>query len=229
MSITAAPRTASGARDPRPIAAQSSSQMQMLARRIQATLPSDQDGGHVVGVTSCSRREGVSVVAGNLAVCAADLYDGRVLLLDANLRNASVARRFGVDQSPGLYDCLTGELAVQECIAGTAHSNLFVLPAGLGATPPPHCSDERATALFGNLRQDFALIIFDLPPAAEMDEMILASRLVDGLLLVLESERIRRHVAQRVVRQLEQIDARLLGVVLNKRKNHIPEWLYRWL
>ncbi len=229
MTISAASSVTSGVRRSRSIASHASRQMQMLTRRIQALLPDGRVGGHAVGVTSCSRREGVSLVAENLAVCAAEIYGGRVLLVDANLRNASVARRFGADQSPGLYDCLAGDVAVQKCIVGTAHTNLFVLPAGLGATPYPQCSNELAGELFGDLRRDFELIILDLPPADDMDEMILASRLVDGFLLILESERTRRLAAQRVVRRLEQIEARLLGVVLNKRRNHIPEWLYRRL
>ena len=169
------------------------------------------------------------MIAGNLAICAAELYLGRVLLVDANQQDPAIASRFGVNKTSGLNDCLTGELAIQECVASTAHANLFVLPAGSDPTRSPRDSEEHANTLFANLRRDFDLIIVDLPQADEIDEMFLASRLVDGFLLVVESERIRKRVAQRVVRELERIDARILGAVLNKRKNHIPEWLYRRL
>ena len=205
------------------------SQIQSLAQRIQAMLSTKSAQGRVIGVTSCVRREGVSVVAANLASCAADLSPGKVLLVDANPRRAAVASRFGVRPSPGLADCLSGELAAQECITGTTHENLFVLPAGPSDPHPGRFADARAIHLTENLRQDFELIVIDLPPASEMDETVLASQLVDGFLLVLESERTRRQVAQRVKRQFEQVNARVLGVVLNKRKNHIPGWLYHRL
>jgi len=81
----------------------------------------------------------------------------------------------------------------------------------------------------GQLRNDFDLIVIDCPPAGELDETLLVSQVADGFLLVLEAERIRKQVAQRVKQRLEQGNAKLLGVVLNKRKNHIPEWLYRRL
>lgn len=204
-------------------------QVQSLAQRIQTLLPSEPVRGNVVGVTSCSRQEGVSVVAGNLAVCASDVYQGRVLLIDANPQHACVASRFGVRRTPGLIDCLAGQSTPSDCLVETAHPDLCVLTAGASVTPPARCSDERARELFEQLRHDFALIVVDLPPAGDLDETLLATQLVDGFLLVLEAERVRRQVAQRVKRRFEQADARLLGVVLNKRKNHIPEWLYRRL
>lgn len=169
------------------------------------------------------------MIAANLAVCASELYSGRVLLVDANPRYASVAGQFGVASHPGLGDCLAGELPVSECIVATSSPNLSVLPAGSGSNLASHLSEQRSSTVFRDLRKHFDLIVIDLPPAREMDEAILASHLADGFLLVLESERIRRQVAQRVKRQFEQIDAKLLGVVLNKRRNHIPGWLYRRL
>ena len=229
MSTAAPQRPATNAPRPQPMASETFSQVQSLAQRIQGMLPKEQAGGQVVGVTSCSRQEGVSVVAGNLAVCASEIYSGRVLLIDANPQHASVANRFAVSQKPGLADCLSGEAAVRECIADTSHSNLYVLPAGSWNARSSRSSEERVTALFASLRQEFELIVLDLPPAHAMDEVLVASQHVDGILLVLEAERIRRQVAQRVQRQLKQDDVRLLGVVLNKRKNHVPEWLYRRL
>jgi len=229
MSTATPQRPAANPPNRQTITSETFSQVQSLAQRIQGMLPREQAGGHIVGVTSCSRQEGVSVVAGNLAVCASEIYSGKVLLIDANPQHASVAGRFGVRQTPGLSDCLSHALAARECVAATNHSNLYVLPAG--ALPPrsSRFSEERVAALFANLRQDFELIVIDLPPANALDEMFIASQRVDGILLVLEAERIRRQVAQRVQRQLKQADVMLLGVVLNKRNNHVPEWLYRRL
>ncbi|HUG69114.1 MAG TPA: CpsD/CapB family tyrosine-protein kinase [Pirellulaceae bacterium] len=225
----APPSQALGGPTQQPLPSEIFSQAQALAQRIQALLPQEQARGRVVGVTSCARQEGVSVVAGNLAVCASEMYTGSVLLIDANPRHASVASHFGVEQARGLGDCLAGECTAQECLVGTAHPNLCVLPAGSTTPRSFRFPNEHATAMFENLRRYFDLIVLDLPPFNEIDELFHASQRADGILLVLEAERIHRQAAQRMKRQLEQVNAKLLGVVLNKRNNHVPEWLYRRL
>jgi capsular exopolysaccharide synthesis family protein len=211
------------------VASETFSQVQSLTQRIHAMLTDERPDGHIVGVTSCSRREGVSVVAENLAVCAAEFYTGQVLLVDANPQYASVAKRFAVEQAVGLADCLQGEASAVECIVETSQLGFSVLPAGTSDPASSRVSDEHAANVFNELRQHFDMIVVDLPPANKMDEMFAASHLFDGILLAIEAERIRRQAALRVKRQLEQANARLLGVVLNKRKNYIPEWLYRRL
>jgi Mrp family chromosome partitioning ATPase len=52
---------------------------------------------------------------------------------------------------------------------------------------------------------------------------------VDGVILVLESGKTRRQVALNVKKQLEDAKGKLLGVVLNKRRHYIPDWIYRRL
>ena len=72
-------------------------------------------------------------------------------------------------------------------------------------------------------------MVFDLPAATESSSAIRLAGMLDGVLLVVETERIRREVARHVAGQLSQSGATLLGVVLNKRQQHVPHWLYRTL
>lgn len=60
------------------------------------------------------------------------------------------------------------------------------------------------------------------------DVIALAGK-VDGVVLVVESERTRREVALQYKDRLEKSGAHILGVVLNKRRFHIPEWVYNRL
>jgi Mrp family chromosome partitioning ATPase len=53
--------------------------------------------------------------------------------------------------------------------------------------------------------------------------------LLDGVLFVIEAERVRWQVAERTTEHLRRANVRLLGAVLNKRRRHVPEWLYRTL
>jgi Mrp family chromosome partitioning ATPase len=71
-------------------------------------------------------------------------------------------------------------------------------------------------------------VIVDLPTVAKGVPAGLGS-LLDGLLLIVEAERIRWQVAQRTASLLTAAGVNLLGVVMNKRPNHIPRWLYETL
>ena len=55
------------------------------------------------------------------------------------------------------------------------------------------------------------------------------SKKVDGVILVVESGRTRRPTAIKAKKELEQAGAKIIGVILNRRKYYIPEWIYKRL
>ena len=79
------------------------------------------------------------------------------------------------------------------------------------------------------VRESFDYIILDAPPVPRFPECRVLCTKADGVILVLEAGNVRRHVALRAKRTLEEAGARLLGVVLNRRKYYIPEWIYNRL
>ncbi len=79
------------------------------------------------------------------------------------------------------------------------------------------------------MQEEFDHIILDAPPVPSFSECRTLCSRVDGVVLVLNSERTRRQVARRSKEQLEEAGGRLLGVVLNKKKYYIPDWIYRRL
>lgn len=189
--------------------------------------------GHLVqtlGVTSCYAGEGVSTVAAELAVAAACAGDRPVLLVDGNLARPSLAERFGAAAGPGLAEVTWEHQELLPVIQATKVCNLSLLPAGDLAETTQRAGDStRLAPAVESLRQAFDLIVFDLPPAGPAGSAIALARLVDGVLLVVESERVRWEVAQRTKQLLLGAEVRLVGVVLNKRRHHVPEWLYRTL
>jgi Mrp family chromosome partitioning ATPase len=83
--------------------------------------------------------------------------------------------------------------------------------------------------MFHTLKRDFPLIFVDLPAVDQPGACLSLVGKLDGVLLVLEAERVRSHVALQTKRLLEESHANVLGVVFNKRQNHLPGWLYRTL
>jgi capsular exopolysaccharide synthesis family protein len=183
-----------------------------------------------LGVTSCQLGEGVSTIAGRLAVAAACSGPHRVLLVDANLRRPSLHRTFKVRPKPGLAEVLLGGRLPEDIVQPSSVSRLSILAAGKSngrIAAAYHV--EHLPELIEMLGSGFDLVVFDLPPAGQEGSVIRLAGLLDGVLLVVEAERGRWETARRVRQLLERADTRLLGAVLNKRRRHIPGWVYRRL
>ena len=80
-----------------------------------------------------------------------------------------------------------------------------------------------------SFNEQYDFIIFDSPPVPIFSEFRILCRKVDGVVLVLNAMRTRRQAALRAKLELEDAGAKLLGVIINKRKYYIPKWLYRKL
>lgn len=221
-STTAAESTAAGT-------GQLAEHYQALAGTLKQLSNVKGDSLQAVGVTSSSSGEGVSTVAFNLAAAATHDYEQPVLLVDANFAWPSVHTAFGLHERTGLADLVHDAGQPLELVQTTHVPNLFVLPAGTAtACAQAKLDAAAAQAILESLAGNFGLIVFDMPPSASAASLPLAAAL-DGMILVVEAERVRSQAAQQMKRRLQQADVHLLGVVFNKRPAHVPEWLYRRL
>ena len=76
------------------------------------------------------------------------------------------------------------------------------------------------------MKEKFDLILIDSSSDASNFEIIALSSNVDGVVLVVEAGKTRRHVAESVKKKIEASGGLILGVVLNKRRYYIPGFLY---
>jgi Mrp family chromosome partitioning ATPase len=172
-----------------------------------------------IGVTSCQRGEGVSTVAIGLAACAARSRGGPALLIDANFAHPSVARAFQVGAEPGLFEVLSGTIEPGECIRQSKCEGLSLLTSGCRAPGvEPSYMPTALAALVAELRKRYATIVFDLPSAEECSPSIVLGGALDGVLLVVEAERIQDELARRATLRLQEANVVILGAVLNKRR-----------
>lgn len=186
---------------------------EILLGRLFAQRNGQADKPFAIGITAGSSGEGVSSVAANLAMTAAGANLGQVLLVEANEKAPSLNRKFRLANGPGLTEALSQRAELDDCLQCTHIENLYVLPVGNGEQ-----QETRDVAnLIDDLKRDFNLIIFDLPPARQSDanSAVLAATL-DGVLLVVEARRAGSQSAQRTKRHLIDRRANVLGVVLNK-------------
>lgn len=192
----------------------------LLRTNLMFSFPADGKCG-VVGVTSSFREEGKSVTAINLAYTLAE-NQKRVLLIEGDMRLPTIARRLELQPSPGLSNLLAGmnkvRQAVQAYVTETENKRVSVDVMVAGDNPPNPSEllgSMRMTHLVTELRELYDFIVIDLPPVTAVSDPIVASRLVDGTIVVVRAEHSAREAVAETIRQLRQIDARILGFVFN--------------
>ncbi|GIW92859.1 MAG: hypothetical protein KatS3mg110_0900 [Pirellulaceae bacterium] len=200
----------------------------LLFDRLRQAWPEKVPQHPVVGFTSCRRSEGVSTVCRFLTITAAHKLEQPVLLLDA-VRDEG----FGTtesSQTAGLFDVLAGQAEPADVVQHYLARWAYHIAAGSSeARAHTEFRREVFTRLIDLLKREFAFTVVDLPPCQAPSECLAMAGVLDGVVLVVEAERVRAPIVCRARDQLFQSGALLLGVVLNKRRNHVPEWLYRLL
>ena len=183
----------------------------------------------LIGVTSCHRKEGVSTVAANLAKTLARKNNARILLVETNHLRPTAYQVFGVTHNPGPTDLvLKGPDIVSSNNA--YFRNLDVIPSGLGGMSLSQLADSKEFAdLLTLWRNEYSSVILDLPAIFSANSTLRLASLLEGVFMVVAAEEVNWEVAQRAKAKMIQAKVNLLGVVLNKRCFHIPDWLYRKL
>lgn len=170
----------------------------------------------VVQITSPSPGEGKTMVAVNLAVAFAQSGD-RVVLVGGDLRRPRMEEVVDVPLTPGLTAVLIGDVTLPQAIqSAPAVPNLSVLPAGY---PPPNPSEllsgERARRLIDVLGQTYDVVVIDCPPVLPVTDSLVIARMADTTLLVTSANKTSKRSLTRAVELLRQVDAPLVGTVLN--------------
>jgi capsular exopolysaccharide synthesis family protein len=175
--------------------------------------------------------DGATTTATLLASVLARANRSRVLLIDANLRTPSLAEVFNQTEDPrGLTDLMTDSMPVDELIRPTSLVNLSVITSGRPLPSPSYLFDgDTVERVLKALSDRYDFIIIDGAPVKDYSDSYFLGSKVDGTILVVAAEKTRIDTAQAVKRQLERSGIRLLGAVLNNKKNYIPPVLERFL
>ena len=171
--------------------------------------------GNVFLFTSPSPGDGKSTMTGNLAISLAQAGK-RVLLIDADYRRPRVHQNFGISIEPGFCDTFEGK-PLEECIrpSGAVPQLDLLTTGGRPKDPGEIVSSKSFHLLLEQMREKYDYVLVDSPPLLPVADAASISTHVDGVILVL---RIRRGVmvaSQRAKEQLELVNARILGVIVN--------------
>ncbi|QIK64949.1 polysaccharide biosynthesis tyrosine autokinase [Nocardioides sp. HDW12B] len=174
------------------------------------------DPPRIIVVTSPKPSDGKSTVSTNLA--AAMAVSGRhVVLVDADLRRPSVATALGVVEGVGLTDVLVGQMSPADALQPSGvHDLLQVMGAGrIPPNPSELLGSQSMKTLVEKLSQD-AMVILDAPPLLPVTDAAVLTAWADGAIIVISAGQTLDGELRTALGHLEAVNARALGVILNK-------------
>ncbi len=177
-------------------------------------------------VTSAGPGEGKSTTIANLAVTYAQM-DRSVVLVDADMRKPTEHHTFGVSNRFGLSSVLSQQASLEDVIQKTNVPNLSVITAGpIPPNPAEMVASRRMTALIGELRNRYDVVLIDTPPLLAVTDAQIVATKSDGVLLVIDYGKVKRDIAIKAKANLDKVGARVLGVVMNNVKRKSSEAYY---
>jgi capsular exopolysaccharide synthesis family protein len=181
-------------------------------------------------VTSSQPSEGKTTTVVNMAQILAQT-DAHVLVIDADMRRPRLHKIFDVGNRQGLSTILSSKLSEAEILSHIEQSreqNLYVLPAGpIPPNPAELLGSEQMHRLLAAIKPSFNYIIIDSPPVASFTDGVLISSIVDGTLLVVHAGKAARAIIQRSRRILQEVGAKIFGVVLNNVNLNRQDYYYK--
>jgi capsular exopolysaccharide synthesis family protein len=167
-------------------------------------------------VTSSQPAEGKTTTAINTAITLAQA-DADVVIIDCDLRRPRVHSYFGMENSHGLTNYLSGERNLPAMIKTYSElPRLNVITSGpIPPNPAELLTSEEMRNLLDSLRTRYKHVIIDSPPAISFTDAAILSTLVDGVILVAMANKSSLHLMRKFKQRLATIGARIYGVVLN--------------
>jgi len=182
------------------------------------------DAIKTVLVVSALHGEGASSIACLLGRAMADRGRAKSLLVDLNLRTPSLWRMLGARQRQGLTSVVAGERALTDVVQATPHEGVSLVTAGNGYANAIDVIDNTKTLeMVSELGRHADVVFIDAAPVTLYPDARALAPLVDGVILVVEADVTPVAVANRAVELIRDTGANLLGVVLNKRRDYIPD------
>ena len=184
-------------------------------------------GCKTVVFSSAVQGEGKTTTAANVAFSIAR-NNSRVLLIDMDLRRPRIHRLLKLSSVPGLTNFLGGFNPIEEVLHRNVFPNLDVICAG---TIPPNPSELVASSHMATFieapKKGYDFIIIDSPPVGVVSDALPLLPLSDGMVLVVRSRYTNRKDVKRVVDQVNFIQGKILGVVLNGVRDEKRNYAYR--
>jgi capsular exopolysaccharide synthesis family protein len=177
-------------------------------------------------VSSAAPSEGKTTVACGIAIALAQ-GGQRVCIVDCDLRRPRLHRIFDRVGDKGVTNVIVGDATIEEVAKPTVVGNLWSIPAG---PPPPNPADVLGSESFKRfvkeLSSRFDRIVMDSAPLVAVTDSAIISTLMDGTVFVVRAFKTSKHLSAQGLRALQDVDATVVGAVLNAVNLNRQEYSY---
>ena len=169
-------------------------------------------------ITSSLPSEGKTTTATNTAISLAQT-GAKVLIIDADMRRPRLHSVFNIENGDGLSTLLSNELTEEEILKIVKYdegTKLNLLTSGpIPPNPAELIGSEQMANLLKVLQAHFTHVVVDSPPITSFTDGVLIASMVDGVILVVHAGKSSRQVVRRARQLLQDVGAKIFGVVLN--------------
>jgi Mrp family chromosome partitioning ATPase len=175
-------------------------------------------------------REGTSTLAREFARTLAMRLGKSVLLLDADPELPTHHQAFNINITHGIKEVIKEGASIVEALYRVDETSLFVSVISINSTYGTDLFDSpKIDSVWEQLKKRFDVVVVDSPPGSSSPIGFAICRTVDGVIIVLEAEKTRWPVVVSIKKRIMQNGGNVIGVILNKRRFYIPDWIYRRL
>jgi capsular exopolysaccharide synthesis family protein len=169
-------------------------------------------------ITSTIPQEGKTTTCINLGISLAQ-QGHKTVILDCDFRRPMLHRyltQYISDNTNGLSDVLVGKLKLREAIVeGTAQNLNFITSGTIPSNPAELLGSPKMLEIVEKLKNEFAYIIFDAPPALGVADARVIGKISDAIIVVIMSKQTHRDAVREVKDELERSGEKIIGFVLN--------------
>ncbi len=196
--------------------------------------------GNCIVITSSAPQEGKTQTLCNLAIAFAQSGQ-KTLIVGSDFRKPTIYKLFGLPRSPGLSEVLIGNIPWKDAINTTTDmllgkleydkiiktkgiENLHIMTCGEHTpTPSELLSFPEMSTLIQEFKQNYDLVLFDSAPTLPVTDSAILGAKADGAILVYQAGKTSRNALIRSKIQLENVNVKILGIVINNLKARLVE------
>ncbi len=199
----------------------------LLRTNLMFAIKRNDRNARVIGVTSSIHGEGKSLTAINMAYSIAESGQ-KVVLVECDLRLPTLRKKINLPKTTGLSNLLAGINSENATLhKDVLIKNFDVVQAG---DIPPNPSELLGSKQFGmlidNLAENYDVVILDLPPVGEVSDALVASKVTDGIVVVVRQDYTQSSDLDYTLRQLQLVNAKIIGFVYNGASSRAKKYGY---
>lgn len=172
------------------------------------------ENGKVIAFSSPNASEGKSTTSVNIAITLSQL-NKKVVLVDADVRRATVNKKLHLENNLGCTDVLVGNSTLEEALQ-SFNASLDILTSGSVAENPSELFSSTAfDRLLSELREKYDYVIIDTPPVNLVSDTLAIAQKCDGLVIIARAAVTTYASFKSAVATIKQLNINLIGTIIN--------------